>query len=201
MCIMRYTFIHRDVMKVFPWIKARTLISWSERGLIEPVSNAAGRGSSRVYSYANLIEIGIISQFLQHGIPFPNIEAIMKSPPIKKLIKMRDFNVVIWSDRQPSGACIDRAPGSISGTNAYVKGIPAMNTGTATMNIPTYKTHRSASLKVFELISSVGYAKYDDFLKDGGRLLMGEKKNITSVVVVNVKAIKSIVDDRIQNTL
>ena len=96
---MHDKFLHRDILNIFPWLKPRTLISWSERGLIKPdFSNAAGRGSSRVYSYGNLIEIGIVSEFLGHGIPFSIIEGIMNGSAVRKMKEEKDFNVVIWSE-------------------------------------------------------------------------------------------------------
>ena len=55
---MEYEFTHGDLRKIFPWIKSRTLIYWVERGLFKPdITEASGRGTTRKYSYKNLIEI------------------------------------------------------------------------------------------------------------------------------------------------
>ena len=83
-------YLHRDILKVFPWIKPRTLISWSERGLVKPLGKAYGRGSARVYSYSNLVEIGIISELLSFGMPFTIIGNIMTSK----------FDTVFWFCRE-----------------------------------------------------------------------------------------------------
>lgn len=98
--MMHNEFGHKEVRQIYPWTKDRTLISWSERGLIEPATGASGRGSARGYSYTNLIQIGIIDQLLQYGIPFAIIAAIMKGTSVKEMIEKKDFNRVIWSDRQ-----------------------------------------------------------------------------------------------------
>jgi DNA-binding transcriptional MerR regulator len=106
-------FLHRDVVKIFPWLKPRTLISWSERGLIKAdFSEAAGRGSSRVFSYSNLIEIGILSEFLQNGIPFAMIKILIESPPMRSIISNKTFNQVFWFERQmvSSDVPMDKAP-------------------------------------------------------------------------------------------
>jgi DNA-binding transcriptional MerR regulator len=96
MITMKNTFIHTDILKIFPRVKARTMISWSERGLIQPLQDASGRGSSRVYSYKNLIEIGIISQLLQYGISFSQILLIMRSDEMTNLLKKESWDVIFY---------------------------------------------------------------------------------------------------------
>ena len=88
-------FRHRDLMKIFPSIKARTLISWSERGLLEPdIQDASGRGSSRCYSYKNLIEIAIIGEFLSYGIPFSFIRKVVKSKQFSRTINEEKWDTL-----------------------------------------------------------------------------------------------------------
>lgn len=94
-------YLHRDILKIFPWLKPRTLISWSERGLLKAdFGEASGRGSSRIFSYSNLIEIGILSELLQNGIPFAIIRLITESSHMKDIISKKAFNQVILFQRQ-----------------------------------------------------------------------------------------------------
>lgn len=97
---MNTTFNHSDILKVFPGIKARTLISWSERGLIRPLQKASGRGSSRVYSYTNLIEIAILNELLQYGIPFAHIMLVMRGKEMRGLLKDEQWDSIFWISRE-----------------------------------------------------------------------------------------------------
>jgi DNA-binding transcriptional MerR regulator len=98
---MSQSYLHRDVVKIFPWLKARTLISWSERGLIVPeITDAAGRGSSRMYSYSNLIQIGMLAELLRFGIPFTQIREMMESDEMKNMLSTRNFDAVYWLSRE-----------------------------------------------------------------------------------------------------
>jgi len=71
-------FTHKHIRKIFPWIKPRTLISWSERGIVIPeIEDAFGRGSKRVYSYGNLLEIAFADELMRYGIHFGMIQMAM----------------------------------------------------------------------------------------------------------------------------
>jgi len=86
-------FTHKDIVKIFPWLKPRTLISWSERGLIKPTfEDASGRGSRRRYSYKNLLEISFANELLQYGIHFHTIRMLIGE--FRNLIEHEDFNRV-----------------------------------------------------------------------------------------------------------
>ena len=89
-------FVHKEVLKIFPWIKPRTLISWSERGLIQPeYKEASGRGTRRRYSYQNLIEIGFISELLDYGIPFNMIRIFIQDQEgLGKELRKKGFDIV-----------------------------------------------------------------------------------------------------------
>lgn len=105
-------YLHRDILKIFPSLKARTVISWSERGLVKAdLGEASGRGSSRVFSYSNLIEIGILSELLHTGIPFATIKLITNSPAVRDMINSKTFDKVILFQRQLSRALspVDKA--------------------------------------------------------------------------------------------
>ena len=204
---MDLRFTHKDVLRIFPGIKARTLISWMERRLIVPFTSASGRGSSRIYSYLNLIEIGIVSEFLKHGIPFSVIEEVMTSPAVKKLKEEKDFDVVIFHHRQ--------TPTDISSTQDRVRlenhqvfsdrspsGQGSVSPGGVSGSITIKTSEASLPLKGhlrIRLANTTTCVKIDDFLKDGGRLLFGgEELDITSILVVNVRGIKTLVDRQLR---
>ncbi len=110
---MRKQFLHRDVLKIFPYIRPRTLISWSERGLVKPeFVDAQGRGTERVYSYKNLLQIGMISELLSYKIPFIVVESAMKSNPMKQLLDSENLNTFFWFGRQlvSTDVPMDREP-------------------------------------------------------------------------------------------
>ncbi len=96
---MQDEYTHTNILKIFPSVRARTLISWSERGLIQPLQEAMGRGSSRMYSYINLIEIAIISELLRYGISFSHIALIMHDTQMKTLLRHQDWDTVFWISR------------------------------------------------------------------------------------------------------
>jgi hypothetical protein len=73
-------YTHKEVLRIFPNLKTRTLISWSEKGLMSPAIEADGTGSMRRYSFKNLIEIGVIRELIDyrfsHDVIRPIIECI-----------------------------------------------------------------------------------------------------------------------------
>ena len=88
-------FRHSDLMKIFPSLKPRTIISWSERELLEPdIQDAAGRGSSRCYSYKNLIEIAIIGEFLSYGMPFSFVRKVVRSRQFRQAMNEQRWDTV-----------------------------------------------------------------------------------------------------------
>jgi DNA-binding transcriptional MerR regulator len=168
-------FLHKDVLKIFSWIKPRTLISWSERGLIKPdLSDASGRGSARVYSYANLIEIGVVSEFLTYGIPFSFIESILKTPPIAKMRETQNFDVVIWHHHRMRNS----------------RGGPLPST-------PEKLHDQPADSPIYATIDTSGITTTDRFLANAGGRMIGDK-NVTSAIVINVQAIKMFVDRQLR---
>ena len=95
-------FVHKEVLKIFPWIKPRTLISWSERGLITPeFEDASGRGTRRKYSYKNLIEIGFVDELLKYGIPFFTVREFLEGGDSKAKDKLfeKGFDVIVCISR------------------------------------------------------------------------------------------------------
>jgi DNA-binding transcriptional MerR regulator len=100
---MKSEFLHRDLMKIFPTIKPRTIISWAERRLIEPdIRDASGRGSSRRYSYENLIEIAFISELASLELPFARIKHVVRSEKFREIVKKHKWDQVLCIAHDPS---------------------------------------------------------------------------------------------------
>ncbi len=94
-------FVHKEVLKIFPWIKPRTLISWSERGLIQPeFEEASGRGTRRRYSFQNVIEIGFVDELLQYAMPFHTIKRIIEAAGLSQQLREKGFDTVFWARRE-----------------------------------------------------------------------------------------------------
>ena len=183
---MYYGYVHSDVLKVFPYINPRTLISWNERGLITPdVSNSSGRGSSRIYSYLNLIQIGIAHEFLRFGIPFSVIGSIMTGEAIMKLREGNDFDVVIWTYQQTplAKSTPQRSHARLRSSDASSIRVP----------LPVVTAHGSQ-------VRPAQCVKIDDFLADGGRIILGQPADdVSSILVVNVQGIKLFVDGQLRS--
>lgn len=177
--IMNEQFNHGDILRIYPWIKPRTLIYWSERGLIQPdFSDASGRGSSRLYSYTNVIEIGIVSELLVNGIPFKRIKEIMTSSAIQEMKETKYFDIVIYTDHRMFNNCAKkpsadrRSAPETSGTIAH----------------PYYAICTNMTI----------FSTADSFLQNGGHRLIGVgNENVTSAVIINVKGIKIYVEAQI----
>jgi DNA-binding transcriptional MerR regulator len=90
---------HRDVLKVYPSLKPRTLISWSEKGLLTPVEKASGTGTRRRYSVRNLVEIGVILELVSYKIPHLFISGVMERLSRERLTPENNFDVVVVSSR------------------------------------------------------------------------------------------------------
>lgn len=87
-------FNHRDILAVFPSIKPRTLISWSEKGLIKPLEKPINRGGKRIYSYENLIEIGFIRELLSWGLGFNKISSIVNHKEFKQYFHKYNYKSI-----------------------------------------------------------------------------------------------------------
>lgn len=95
---MKRQFGHKEVTRIFPGLKPRTLIYWSERGLVKPdFGDAEGRGSRRQYSYANLFEIAFAEEMLSHGVTFGIIEMVMGE--VRSIAKTGRFEGFFRIDR------------------------------------------------------------------------------------------------------
>jgi DNA-binding transcriptional MerR regulator len=98
---MKKEFLHRDVMKIFTWIKSRTLMSWTERGLLTPTfGDAAGPGTSRRYAFPNLIEIAFINELLSYGMAFSMIKIYINQKIYKEMIESQNWDMIFWVKRE-----------------------------------------------------------------------------------------------------
>lgn len=179
---MKDKFNHSEILKIYPWIKPRTLIYWSERDLIQPdFTDASGRGSSRLYSYTNVIEIGIVSELLSHGIPFSHIKGIMDTPAIREMKEKKDFDIVIYDDHRMRKVRLKRP--SVDQLLSAKDQLPAQPTDPV----------------IVATIDTTVLTTVDRFLQNGGHRLIGYgREDVTSVVLINVKAIKDFVDRQLR---
>ncbi len=90
------TYRHADILKIFPDLKTRTLISWSEKEFFRPYHNPHGTGTRREYSEVNLVQIGILRALLLNDNKYPSslIKLILNSFSIY-LNKFNNFDCAI----------------------------------------------------------------------------------------------------------
>lgn len=91
-------YAHRDILKIFPDLKTRTLISWSEKGLFSPEIDASGTGSRRLYSRKNLVEIGVIRELISYRFSHDIIRPLIEE--LNDQVKKYNFDMVIVARRQ-----------------------------------------------------------------------------------------------------
>lgn len=162
----RDTFQHKDILRIFPDLSARSLVSWSEKGLLTPdYGEAMGRGTVRRYSFDNLIQAGVIRELFLLGFGFRDIKTFF-TEHWKKEMKRFKYNCVLILQRQTFRA-------------ANVRG----------------RIFPNFSLRVYgmEYFNSLGAkAIFEDstYPVDGSELVpIGECQFTTSVVVVDVSKI------------
>ena len=118
-------FVHKEVLKIFPWINPRTLISWSERGLITPDfdKGGAGRGIRRRYSYFNLLEIAFVDELLTYGMPFSVIKAIIEEGNVGEQIRRKGCDLVFVYNSAMNATRFDKnkkpAPMKVPGQRSF----------------------------------------------------------------------------------
>jgi DNA-binding transcriptional MerR regulator len=87
----RFEFFNRHVLIVYPEIKTRTLISWSEKGIISPLEQPVNKGGRRVYSYENLIEIGLTRLLSLKGVPIHTLKALLNNKKLKTALRSNGY--------------------------------------------------------------------------------------------------------------
>lgn len=94
-------FKHRDVLRIYPDLRPRTLISWVDKGLLSPEVKASGTGTRNQYSVKNLVEIGVIRELITYRIPQSVVESIMRqlANEASLLTEENDFDVVVVYSR------------------------------------------------------------------------------------------------------
>ena len=71
-------FQHKDILKIFPDLSSRGLVSWSEKGLLSPdYEDAKGRGSIRRFSFDNVMQAGVIRELFLFGFGFRDIRTFV----------------------------------------------------------------------------------------------------------------------------
>ncbi|OPY83926.1 MAG: hypothetical protein A4E71_02824 [Smithella sp. PtaU1.Bin162] len=92
-------FYHQDILRIFPDIRPRTLISWGEKGLIKPLREAENRGGKRIYSYNNLIEIAFVRELFGYELPFKYVQSLMergKPMTLKEIFKKEKYDTICF---------------------------------------------------------------------------------------------------------
>jgi len=88
---------HKDILKVFPDLSARSLVSWTEKGLLVPFhGDAKGRGTVRKYSFDNIVEAGIIRELMSLGLIFRDIREYFTDFWKEKMRELNYDCVFIW---------------------------------------------------------------------------------------------------------
>jgi len=72
-------------------ISLRKIINWVGRGLVVPVVDASGAGSRRQYSYANLLEFGLVENLFDIGLGIHLIKRMLKD-------LRKDDNLDAWAE-------------------------------------------------------------------------------------------------------
>ncbi len=62
-----------DIVGITP----RQVLSWTEKGLIEPFEEAMGIGTKRRYNYVNLLEFSLCESFFSIGLGFRAVKRVM----------------------------------------------------------------------------------------------------------------------------
>lgn len=79
-----------EVLEVSPKI----LSKYREMGLADTFSKSEGRGYPKKYSYRNLMEIAVIKELKEWGIPELKVRKILDSPSLKELFRKEDWSKV-----------------------------------------------------------------------------------------------------------
>jgi DNA-binding transcriptional MerR regulator len=103
------TYQHKDILKVFSDLSPRSLVSWTEKGLLTPDhGDATGRGTMRKYSFDNVIQAGVIRELMAYGLTFREI--ILVADHWKSEMKRFDYDCVLFFQRATFKSSDKRMP-------------------------------------------------------------------------------------------
>lgn len=89
-------FQHRDVLRVFPDIKPRSVIHWSEIGLMSSLlQDASGLGTKRLYSFRNLVEIAILRELSVNQLPTRLMRMVMRASRVQEALDQQRWDSII----------------------------------------------------------------------------------------------------------
>src|SRR4030042_3105506 len=71
------SFTHNEVIKIFK-LPPRTIVHWSQSGLVEAEIEARGAGSKREYNFKNLLEFGLCKELFNIGLGIQSVKKILK---------------------------------------------------------------------------------------------------------------------------
>jgi len=92
------TYQHKDILKVYSDLSPRSLVSWTEKGLLTPDhGDATGRGSMRKYSFDNVIQAGVIRELMAFGLTFREI--ILVDKHWKSEMKRFGYDCILFFQR------------------------------------------------------------------------------------------------------
>jgi len=90
-----YSYQHKDIIKIFPDLSPRSLVSWAEKEILIPgVEDARGRGTVRRYSFENVVQAGIIRELMALGVTFRIIKNFL-GKQLRKRIKKLDYECIL----------------------------------------------------------------------------------------------------------
>jgi len=160
------TFQHKDILRIYPDLSARSLVSWSEKSLLTPDhGDATGRGTVRRYSFDNVMQAGVIRELFILGFGFRDIRTFF-TEHWKNEMKRFNYDCVLIMHRQTIRA--SNVPGRIS---------------------PNFSA-RVFNMGVFKSLGASAVLEDSTYPLDNGELvLIGDAQLTTSVVVVNVSQI------------
>lgn len=104
-------YTNKEVVQIIPELKPRTLIDWSEAKMFEPEQDADGIGSRRLYSFKNLVEIGVLRELISYRISRDMARTIMAALDERLSSDKDNYDFVIAVRQQP--VSLDKGFGSV----------------------------------------------------------------------------------------
>ena len=168
------SYQHKDIIKIFPDLSSRSLVSWAEKEILAPDhSDAKGRGTVRKYSFDNVVQAGIIRELMGLGLTFRDIKTFI-TDHWKKEMKKFEYDCVLIVQRHMFGVNLRRRPDKTS--SAFV--------------LKHHFDVRVFSLDEFEKYGRDVIFGTSTYTKKKKKLVpIGKSQTISSVLLVDVKRI------------